>query len=238
MKIRERTSMGKGFGEKSQLLVNDKGHVVPRSIVDEEYVQPESKLVEGTKPKKDEAETFIRAYDNILPEESLDFIINLIEERPQWVERVEDQKSDHQFLMDPFFRDVCNEISELLVNKCLKKYVKEFPTMKGLKWMSGATILQKTEPTQGYHMFHCENMEWDAKERVLAWMIYLNDIEEGGETEFLYQSMRIKPVKNTALIWPAGFTHTHRGNPPLKETKYVLTGWLTPCNNIRVYKAS
>jgi len=28
-------------------------------------------------------------------------------------------------------------------------------------------------------------------------------------------------------VWPAGFTHVHRGNPPLKNKKYVISGWLT-----------
>ena len=57
-------------------------------------------------------------------------------------------------------------------------------------------------------------------------MIYLNDVEEGGETEFLYQSIRVAPKAGTLLIWPAGFTHTHRGNPPLSGDKYIATGWV------------
>ena len=58
-------------------------------------------------------------------------------------------------------------------------------------------------------------------------MIYLNDVEEGGETEWLYQQLKIKPKKNTAVIWPGSFTHLHRGNPPISGTKYILTGWFT-----------
>jgi len=57
-------------------------------------------------------------------------------------------------------------------------------------------------------------------------MIYLNDVEEGGETEFLYYARRIKPTQGTLLIWPAYFTHAHRGNPPLSNTKYIITGWI------------
>jgi len=61
--------------------------------------------------------------------------------------------------------------------------------------------------------------------RLLTRMVYLNDVEEGGETEFLYQSMRVKPKQGTLVIWPAAFTHTHRGNPPLSNSKYIVTGW-------------
>ena len=61
--------------------------------------------------------------------------------------------------------------------------------------------------------------------RVLAWMTYLKVPEEGGETEFLYQSKRIEPIVGRTLIWPAYFTHLHRGNPPLKGEKYYITGW-------------
>ena len=57
-------------------------------------------------------------------------------------------------------------------------------------------------------------------------LVYLNDVEEGGETEFLYQSRRIKPKQGTMVICPASFTHTHRGNPPLKGNKYMINGWI------------
>ena len=57
-------------------------------------------------------------------------------------------------------------------------------------------------------------------------MCYLNDVEEGGETEFLYQSRRIKPKQGTMVICPSSFTHTHRGNPPLKGDKYMINGWI------------
>ena len=61
---------------------------------------------------------------------------------------------------------------------------------------------------------------------MLAWTIYLNDVPEGGETEFLYQSQRVSPEKGKTCIFPAGFMHTHRGNPPLKKDKYIATGWM------------
>jgi len=78
----------------------------------------------------------------------------------------------------------------------------------------------------GYHVWHCEQGTKDNRDRICAFMLYLNTVEEGGETEFLYQSVRFKPVKNTLLIWPAGYTHTHRGNPPLSNEKYIVTGWV------------
>ena len=53
----------------------------------------------------------------------------------------------------------------------------------------------------------------------------MNDVEEGGELEFLHQNLRFKPRKGDFLIWPAHFTHMHRGNPPISNTKYIATGW-------------
>ena len=87
--------------------------------------------------------------------------------------------------------------------------------------------IQKTCPTQGYHVWHCEHDALsDGRDRILAWTLYLNDVEEGGETEFLYQSLRFKPKTGTFILFPAHFTHTHRGNPPLSGVKYIATGWI------------
>jgi hypothetical protein len=86
--------------------------------------------------------------------------------------------------------------------------------------------LQKTLPGQGYHRWHFESSSAEVSSRVCAWMIYLNDVDHGGETEFLYLKRRISAKAGRLVIWPASFTHTHRGNPPLSGDKYVITGWM------------
>ena len=85
--------------------------------------------------------------------------------------------------------------------------------------------LQKTSPGEGYHLWHCENSGLQNSSRVFFFIMYLNDIEEGGETEFLYQNKRVKPKEGRIILAPSSFTHTHRGNTPLKGDKYILTGW-------------
>jgi hypothetical protein len=64
-----------------------------------------------------------------------------------------------------------------------------------------------------------------ATNRVMAWMTYLNDVEEGGHTYFPTQQAKIKPVKGLTLLWPADWTHLHQGIVAPNETKMIVTGW-------------
>ena len=57
-------------------------------------------------------------------------------------------------------------------------------------------------------------------------MTYLNNVEEGGTTDFLYYDLSIKPEIGKTLIWPAEWTHAHRGDIVNKGLKYIITGWL------------
>jgi hypothetical protein len=88
--------------------------------------------------------------------------------------------------------------------------------------------LQRTVEGGGYHIWHSEQGNGEQANRCLVYLLYLNSLPEksNGETEFLYQKRRVNPVENTMVIWPAGFTHPHRGNPVYGDTaKYVVTGW-------------
>lgn len=84
----------------------------------------------------------------------------------------------------------------------------------------------------GYHHWHSEHFphptdpEQKSLHRVLFWLLFLNDVEEGGETEFYYQKTRIKPRAGRLLLSPCSFTHTHRGNVPVSQDKYILTSWV------------
>ena len=87
--------------------------------------------------------------------------------------------------------------------------------------------IQKTLPTEGYHVWHVEHGKgFDNEARAFVFSIYLNDVEEGGETEFLHFSKRVKPKKGRIVIWPASFPYIHRGNSPLSGKKYLLTSWM------------
>lgn len=105
-------------------------------------------------------------------------------------------------------------------------YLGHYDTLRDTadQWIRGMRI-QKTQRGEGYHQWHYEADGVDRCRRVTAWMLYLNSVDQGGETEFLYQHTRIEPVQGRLLIWPAGYTHVHRGNPPLEGVKYILTGW-------------
>ena len=113
------------------------------------------------------------------------------------------------------------------VTKCIATYA---DTVNGVSHLAkNLQILpfkiQRTKPGQGYHMWHHEQNSIQESNRLLSIIIYLNDINDGGETEFIHQSVRIPPRQGTVVIFPSSFTHTHRGNPPLKDTKYILSSW-------------
>jgi len=84
----------------------------------------------------------------------------------------------------------------------------------------------------GYHHWHSEIFPSphdpynDSLHRVLFFQYYLNTVEEGGETEFFYQDLKVKPKQGSLIIAPAGFTHTHKGHIPISGDKYILTSWI------------
>jgi hypothetical protein len=86
--------------------------------------------------------------------------------------------------------------------------------------------IQRTMQGGGYHVWHCEDGDKAYSGRLGVYILYLNDVDEGGETEFLYLSKRIKAKKGRLVIFPPNYPWAHRGNPPLSGTKYILTGWM------------
>ena len=190
-----------------------------------------------------ENETFIRSYNNVLPDHILSEVMKISSycegkgKRGGYAKRNNGETNDHQTLLEPFWPGVALEISNAVFDKMFSHYMKEFYFIKDInaEWMNGSCLLQKTSVGGGYHAFHTENLGWINTYRLVAWMIYLNDVEEGGETEFPMQHKKIKPTKNTGLIWPGGLTHFHRGNPPYSNDKYVLTGWLALSGDTQVY---
>jgi hypothetical protein len=197
------------------------------------------------KEKKVNIKDFIGVYDGYIPDEACDEAIELFKKYQEFNKvfsrftsegTTQDTKNDTQLFCSP---DILTE-EEFNVNKLKLVMVnfdmalRHYYTETNIKKYTSENIItdyvkiQKTLPAQGYHVWHVEHGEIrDMTKRVLVYSIYLNTVKKGGETEFLYQSQRVKPVKGRIVIWPAGFPYVHRGNPPLKGEKYILTSWIS-----------
>ena len=121
------------------------------------------------------------------------------------------------------------------VNKCSQKYRNKnlledikIPILLDTMSDTGYQI-QKTSPNCGYTWHDDFDPSYDntsiAGIRVLSFIWYLNDISEGGYTEFI-DGTKIQPERGKFLIFPSTWNFIHRGFPPKKESKYIITGWL------------
>jgi hypothetical protein len=167
---------------------------------------------------------FIGVWDNVVKNDFNKVVIKWIDESTQICPRSNIGVKDSQVDIAAFNPQMSNHIMQA-VRLCLLEYIDWYPFLKNYNYHSTTCVLQKTIPTEGYHSWHSEDSPQTNSSRTLVWSVYFNDVEEGGETEFLYQKQKIKPKAGRVVIFPGSFTHLHRGNPPYTE-KYIATGWL------------
>lgn len=117
------------------------------------------------------------------------------------------------------------------LNKVIKEYTLLFPkSVHSAAWgIREFSNIQYYPPGGGYFDWHSERLSASGHigARNLVFMTYLNDVVDGGETEFYHQEIKVKPEKGLTLIWPADWTHYHRGVTSPTQEKYIVTGWLS-----------
>jgi hypothetical protein len=184
---------------------------------------------------------FLGVFDNMADESYCKKVIEQFE-RVKTISRIEKEnispvhKDDKMYFMINETDSVVMDANQIIlegfieaVSKALDEYSKQYPILIGgvAKYdINNDVKIQRTLPGQGYHVWHCENGRKNESRRMIVAFMYLNKCEQGGETEFLYQHRRIKPEAGRLVLAPTGWTHPHRGNPPLKGVKYMITGWL------------
>lgn len=183
---------------------------------------------------------FISVYENAFNDEFCDSLINYFDGLPaDKVFNRQNKDNISKMEIDDYLIYGNDPIHSENIALAISTFNKEFWEKYYFDYANKFSILQRIQRHNsyefkiqkigvgcGYHVWHFESETKDSMHRIFTWMIYLNDVEEGGETEFLYQHLRIKPKKGTLVIFPAGYTHTHRGNTPLSNTKYIVTGWV------------
>ena len=133
--------------------------------------------------------------------------------------------TQHQYHYD---YNLCDYFYKKLHEVYPLEYMEKYQMLKDSDQHSPKGMsIQKSKPHQGYHAWHAEAADIGSSSRVMNYMLYLNDVEEGGETEFLYQGVKLKPETGKLVIFPTSYMYPHRGNPIYKGEKYIITGWYT-----------
>ena len=114
---------------------------------------------------------------------------------------------------------------------CYKDYLLQWPFLSSFanQVEIGSFNIQRYQAGEHFQQIHTERASIATLHRIFAWMTYLNDVDEGGTTFFSHYGLEIKPKKGLTLIWPAEWTHAHKGNVLHSGSKYIITGWMDLC---------
>ena len=198
---------------------------------------------------KEEYKEFIGIYDESVPVELCDEFVKNYEEAKKNRTIIDlTEENDSGFFEDDYHLDRKDEtvfVTPLtstiyprppvdsyfdFLEECFKCYVKKYSIRFAGTIYNDVFKIHKVKKSEGFHAWHYERSLPAHLNRIMAYMTYLEVPESGGETEFLHQSLRLEPIIGRTLIWHAGYTHIHRGNPPLEGEKMYITGWFTVGN--------
>ena len=177
---------------------------------------------------------FIHLMDRAYPKKSCNDLINFFEKNINLTQPggagADKTLNNLELCIGIDFENPSDSGLEPVLTNMLSEYIEKFPLIDSDigKWdVHPAAQLAKFEPNNYYSYIHCEN-DGQSKHfpRIFAWMIYLNDIKEGGGTHFIHQDFTTEPICGNLYIWPAGWTHMHVGVNAPYESKYTITGWV------------
>ena len=179
--------------------------------------------------------TFIFEQKNALPDALCDDMIRRFEEHTndQYQGRIGQgaaQDSNVKKTTDlvvsgkEHWKDVDNNLFRSM-GLAIKEFREAYPYFKGPFKDMGYGI-QRYNQGEYYH-WHIDGGSHDFSQRQLVALWYLNDVPgPGGETEFLFQNIKIKPEKGKLILFPPFWTHEHRAVTLNEGVKYIATTWI------------
>lgn len=187
---------------------------------------------------------FIYQYPNSIPKILCEDIIQLFEEEQDKYEGVvisglnKNVKDTTDFVI-PKRNDKWKKIEKFLYKELFNKIIRyknnlqqneynnyniKFLFLKG-DLFAKDFLISKYRQNTGKYIYHNDFSYSEKSARVITFLWYLNDIEEGGETIF-WDNYKIKPESGKLILFPATWTYPHTGKIPISSNKYIITGWL------------
>ena len=180
-----------------------------------------------------ELDDLIQVYDNALEPEVCDFLIQFFDGQPQFHERLENDYKPNFTQVNvtencKVSRDV-DLIHNILIKNAFTYRDKYYEFIDKRVFPESHAFEQfriKKYESGGSDMFdtHVDVQDYSSARRFLSYLWYLNDVDEGGKTVF--SGKTITPKKGRLVVFPPLWMFPHRGNPPISNTKYLLSTYL------------
>jgi hypothetical protein len=79
---------------------------------------------------------------------------------------------------------------------------------------------------QGFYKNHMDYSK--STPRIASAVLYLNDVEEGGETFFDKFDVSVSPKMGRLILFPANYIYTHEAKKPISNDKFAIVTWFLP----------
>lgn len=175
----------------------------------------------------------IEIYDDVI--DNCAEIIEITEKRNEWssaevyvdensdkTEILKDVRSNSTLKLNQFSYETEEEI--YLMCRKVWQYCNEYAQKYSFSFYETEVFqILKYEPGEYYdpHYDAARNIP-----RICSALLYLNDVEEGGETEFINFDVSVKPKAGRLVIFPSNYAYTHAARLPKNGTKYVAVFWM------------
>ena len=183
-------------------------------------------------------DNLIRVYDDVVDEESCERMIKMFEDSkataPVKLEDGDNSISFTQLTMSEHKEWASVQAGML---EMFQEYIGRYNidvSLKAKQWpptYGYEAIRMKRYFNNDYDRFdpHVDVLNHETARRFLAFFIYMNDVEEGGETEFVnlykpgtYVPFKVEAKRGRLLMFPPLWPWYHAGRKPISNNKYII----------------
>lgn len=178
----------------------------------------------------------VRVYDDALPIALCERIVELFESDPERQFRRQQQNTWIEYTITRSPVAQWREIEQSLIQN-MAAHIRDYARMPAARMLSRngprafeQLMMKKYEPGRSVPDGFPEHFDaYDVRTapRQLGFLWYLNDVEEGGETDFPVLGRSITPRAGRLVVLPPMWMYVHTGHPPVSGPKYIVTSYLS-----------
>jgi hypothetical protein len=110
--------------------------------------------------------------------------------------------------------------------KAYSSYLEKYPNLRRHPATNEQYKIVCYNDRTEHYSWHTDGTAAGVRYRFVSVVAYLNTVKRGGQTEFKYQERSVKPQEGAICCFPSAWPWMHRGLPPQKGKKYIVTAWL------------